>query len=473
MVRNNASLPPPPAGVAAKVLPLDSGRHKGLIFAVVSVALFMVAVDQTIVATALPSIQHELHTRINWAGWTITTYSLAQVLVMPVAGRLSDQFGRKTIFISAAVVFTVASLLCGLANSVYLLIGLRGAQALGGGAFMPSASGIVADQFGPDRDRALAMFTSILPIGGIVGPVLGGFFVTYGSWREIFFINVPIGAVLIAACALVVPRSVRRARSPVDVPGVTLLGITLLAVMFGFAFLGTGPVSPASWRFLLPEAIGVAAGVGFVRHIRRHAAPFIPARLLYGHGFGIMNLINFVYGGAVLGLAAAVPLYAELRYGLRPLAAGTLLTSRAAGMIAVAGIASMALRRTGARRPMAIGFGLIAVGLVLLWLPATAASPYWWQAGAAGLTGLGMGMAVPATNNATLQLAQDQVAGITGLRGMFRQSGSILTLSATTALLATAHDPAVVQSRIFLAFAVLMAVMIPLTFIVPDHRGSW
>jgi EmrB/QacA subfamily drug resistance transporter len=473
MVGNDASLPPSRAGVTPDGLLLESGRRKGLIFAVVSVALFMVAVDQTIVATALPSIQRELQTRINWAGWTITTYSLAQVLVMPVAGRLSDQFGRKTIFMSAVAVFTLASLLCGLANSVYLLIGLRGAQALGGGAFMPSASGIVADQFGADRDRALAMFTSILPIGGIVGPVLGGFFVTYGSWREIFFINVPIGAVLMVACALVVPRSVGRARSPMDVPGVTLLGIMLLAVMFGFAFLGTGSVSPASWHFLLPEVIGVAAGVGFVRHVRRHAAPFIPARLLYGHGFGIMNLINFVYGGAVLGLAAVVPLYAELRYGLRPLAAGTLLTSRAAGMIAVAGIASMALRRTGARRPMAIGFGLIAVGLVLLWLPATAVSPYWWLAAAAGLTGLGMGMAVPATNNATLQLAPDQVAGIAGLRGMFRQSGSILALSATTAVLATAHDPAGAQSRIFLVFAVLMVVMIPLTFAVPDHRGNW
>lgn len=110
---------------------------------------------------------------------------------------------------------------------------------------------------------------------------------------------------------------------------------------------------------------------------------------------------------------------------------------------------------------------------MLLWLPATAVSPYWWLAGAAGLTGLGMGMAVPATNNATLQLAPDQVAGIAGLRGMFRQSGSILTLSATTAVLATAHDPAVAQSRIFLVFAALMVVMIPLTFAVPDHRGKW
>jgi MFS family permease len=142
-------------------------------------------------------------------------------------------------------------------------------------------------------------------------------------------------------------------------------------------------------------------------------------------------------------------------------------------MIAVAGIASMALRRTGSRRPMIIGFSVIALGLVLLWLPPHLVGPYGWLAVAAGLTGLGMGMAVPATNNATLQLAPDQVAAITGLRGMFRQSGSILTISATTALLATAHDPAVAQSRVFLVFAVLMVALIPLILVVPDHHGQW
>ena len=122
---------------------------------------------------------------------------------------------------------------------------------------------------------------------------------------------------------------------------------------------------------------------------------------------------------------------------------------------------------------MILGFSLIAVGLTLLWLPPHLVGAYGWLAAAAGLTGLGMGMAVPATNNATLQLAPDQVAAIAGLRGMFRQSGSILTISATTALLATAHDPAIAQSRVFLVFAVLMVALIPLVLVVPDHHGQW
>lgn len=338
---------------------------------------------------------------------------------------------------------------------------------------MPSASGIVADRFGPDRDRALAMFTSILPIGGIVGPVLGGVFVTYWSWRGIFLINVPISIVLFTLALLIVPRSKDRVKTPVDVRGVALLGTMLLAIMFGFAYLGMGSISLTSWQFLGPELTGIAAGVLFVRHISRHAAPFIPARLLYGRGFGIMNLINFVYGGAVLGIAGVVPLYAELRYGLRPLAAGTLLTGRAVGMIAVAGVASMMLRKTGTRRPMTIGFLLLAAGLALLATFPPSIRPYDWLELATVVTGLGMGVAVPATNNATLQQAPDQVAAIAGLRGMFRQSGSILALSVTTVLVARAANPGQELSLVFVVFAALMIALIPLTLAVPEHRGSW
>src|SRR5580692_10537464 len=160
------------------------GRH--VVFAVVSLALLMASVDQTIVATALPALQHDLHAQVNWSSWTISIYALGQVLMMPLAGKLGDQYGRKQVFLAAAAVFTVASLCCGLSRSILLLIVFRAIQALGGGAFMPSATGIIAEIFGRDRDRAVGLFASIFPIGGIVGPVLGGLFVTYWSWRGIF-----------------------------------------------------------------------------------------------------------------------------------------------------------------------------------------------------------------------------------------------------------------------------------------------
>src|SRR6201985_278861 len=164
-------------------------RHKArrnVIFAIVSIGLFMASVDQTIVATALPAIEKELHATINWSGWTISVYALGQVIAMPMAGKISDMYGRKKVFMISAAVFTVASLCCGFASNMALLLVPRFLQALGGGAFMPSATGIVADHFGPERDRAVGLFTSILPVGGIIGPIVGGVFVSYWSWRGIF-----------------------------------------------------------------------------------------------------------------------------------------------------------------------------------------------------------------------------------------------------------------------------------------------
>src|ERR1700740_138880 len=134
----------------------------------------MSSVDQTIVATALPAIQHDLAAQVNWSSWTITIYALGQVLVMPLAGKLGDQYGRKRIFLGAAALFTTASLCCGLATNIYLLIVLRAIQAIGGGAFMPSATGIVTETFGENRERAVGLFSSIFPIGGVGGPALAG-----------------------------------------------------------------------------------------------------------------------------------------------------------------------------------------------------------------------------------------------------------------------------------------------------------
>jgi MFS family permease len=133
----------------------------------------------------------------------------------------------------------------------------------------------------------------------------------------------------------------------------------------------------------------------------------------------------------------------------------------------------MMLRRTGYRLPMTIGFSTIAIGLVLLSIGARGLGPYWWLAIFSLLTGLGMGVAAPATNNATLQLAPDHVAAIAGLRGMFRQSGGILYVSVATALLARSQHPGLAQAHLFLFQAVILVVMISLVYVVPDHLGTW
>ena len=242
--------------------------------------------------------------------------------------------------------------------------------------------------------------------------------------------------------------------------------------MFGISYLGSGQVPLYSPVFLGSEAVALAALWAFVRHSRRDAAPFVPYRLLRGRGFGIMNLINLVYGAAALGFSALVPLYAQDRYHIAPLGAGTLLTARAVGMIAVAGVAAMALRRTGYRLPMVIGFAVLAGGLVMMSL-SPGISPYVWLAIAAAITGFGMGLSVPASNNASLQLAPDQVAAIAGLRGMFRQSGAIIAVSVTTAIIARSSHPGLVQAHVFVVFAVLLIALLPLIRLVPDHHGNW
>jgi EmrB/QacA subfamily drug resistance transporter len=446
--------------------------RRKLIFAIVSIGLFMASIDQTIVATALPNIERELHVGINWSGWTISIYALGQVIAMPMAGKISDMYGRKKVFLISAAVFTAASLCCGFAGSMPLLLLARLIQALGGGAFMPSATGIVSDHFGEERDRAVGMFTSILPVGGIIGPVIGGLFVSYWTWRGIFLVNVPIGIVLIVATMKFIPTSATRPSSRIDVRGVALLAGLITTAMFGITYLGSGDVPLYSPVFLCCEAAAVGLGYLFMRHSRRDAAPFVPYRLLRGRGFAIMNLINYVYGAAALGFAALVPLYAQERYGISALGAGTLLTARGIGMIAVAGAASMALRRTGYRWPMIGGFLLLVAGLAIMALGAPM-SPYGWLALGAGLTGLGMGLSVPAANNASLQLAPDQVAAIAGLRGMFRQSGAITAVSVTTSVIARSAHPGIVQAHVFVVFGALLLLMLPLVKLVPDHHGNW
>lgn len=454
-----------PVDIPAQPLPR---RH--LVFAVVALALFMASMDQTIVATALGAIQSDLGAELTWSGWTITIYSLGQIIAMPMAGKLGDHFGRKKVFLTAVVVFTLASLACGFANNIYVLVALRAVQALGGGAFLPSATGIIADHYGPARDRAVGMFTSIFPIGGILGPILGGVLVTYSSWRTIFFINVPIGLVLLVLSWRLIGESARKPAQRMDIRGLMLLALLMLTTMYGLTNLEHGITSP--W-FAVPIVCGALFAYLFVRHTVRARAPFIPMNLLRGKGFGAMNVLNLLFGGAAIGFGALVPLYAEERFHLDPLAAGTVLTARGAGVICVAALAVLTLRRLGSRIPMTVGFALIMAGFVLMAFPPPNTNGYLWLMMAAGITGLGMGVSVPASNNAGLQLAPDQIASIAGLRGMFRQSGSIIAVSVMTAVAANSANPAMAQAHGFVVLSVLMLAAVPLIFTIPDHRGRW
>jgi EmrB/QacA subfamily drug resistance transporter len=450
--------------------------HRVAIFSVVALALLMSSLDGTIVATALHTIQHSLNTSINWTSWIITAYSIGMVSALSLAGKFSDRFGRRRYFLASVVVFAVASLCCGLANNIYLLIALRAVQAAGGAGFTPSATGIITDNFGEARDKAVGMFGSIFPIGAMIGPIFGGLFVSYWSWRGIFFVNVPISIVLIVCCLRYVPRDADRddqARRPVDVPGLVLLCTGTLALMLGVSYLGQAGSSAASPLFIVPVIGGVALLALFGRHVRRVAAPFIAPRFIAGRGFGATNVINILYGGAVTGMLALIPLYAVDRYHISPLGSGTVLTAQGIAVITLSSLAVMALRRTGYRWPLYIGSAIIAVGYAGIGLTPPGISPYLWLAITACVVGTGTGISSPASRNACLQLAPDQSPALAALRTTGRQIGQIIAVSVSTTIIAQSADPGTMLARVFIAFAVVCVVCLPVIARIPEHRGSW
>lgn len=447
-------------------------------FATVALALLMSSLDSTIVATALHALQHDLGASITWVGWTITAYALGLMMMLMLSGALSEKYGRRRVFLASVAVFTAASLLCGLADNIYVLVSLRFVQALGGAGFTPSATGIIVDHFGAGRDKAVGLFGTVFPIGAMAGPVLGGLLVDSWTWRAIFFVNVPVGIVLMVLCLWFVPadtRAARRRAGDLDLVGVCLLGLGVLGLMLAFTLLGHPSAAVGRVAVLVCVAVGGgAAFVAFARHIHRHHHPIVPPRFVSGRGFGPVNVINIVYNGVVNGgVVALLPLYAVTRFHLSALASGTLLTAEAAAAIVMSPLAVMALRRTGYRRPIYLGAALMALGTFGLALTPFGLSPHAWLAAAGGVIGLGAGIASPASRNAGLQLEPDRSASLAALRTMGGQTGAIVSVSVFTALLSLSLHPAIMQAHLYLAGAVLLIAVMPIVSKITEHHGSW
>jgi len=451
-------------------------RHP-LVFTIVALALLMMSVDATIVATALQALQQGLGTSINWAGWTLTAYSFGFVLMLPISGRLSERYGHRRVFLGSVIAFTVASLCCGLADDIFALIALRALQAAGGAGFTPSATGIIVDHFGTARDRAVSLFGSIFPIGAMIGPIFGGLFVSYWSWRAVFFVNVPIGIAVILMALRYVPRDRPPAdeiRFWMDPVGMVLLGIALLAGMFTISYLGEKDAAAWSPAFLVSLVIAVVGGWMFFHRMNRSPHPFIAPRLIHGPGFGPVNLVNAIYGGITLGAVALIPLYAANRYNMNALSSGTLLIAQGSAAIALSIIGALALRRTGYRLPLYVGGAVIAIGLLLLaFRPIVAIPAYAWLAGSAFLIGAGAGTINPASRNAGLQLAPERASILAALRSASLQIGSITTVSVFTAILAGSDDPGRTQAWAFMTAALILVAMLPLIRRVPEQHGAW
>lgn len=459
---------------------IDLKFRKYLVFFVVSLALFMSSVDSTIVATALPAIERGLKANLNWTGWVITAYQLMTLTIMPLMGRISDEWGRKRVFMVCVVIFTVSSLLCALSPNIYFLILFRFLQAMGGGSFMPSATGIVGDLFEENRAQAIGLFTSIFPLGGIIGPALGGWLLDVSGWKAIFLVNVPIGCLVLLLSQILLDADRQFRRTEVDFLGAILFACMMLSIMYFMTRLGEQPGALRSWHTWIWLVMAVLFLLLFIYRESTARAPILELSLLKTPAFAVVNGLNLVYGACVFGLMAFIPYFGQVTYRMSNLVSGSLLTVRALGMMVMSTVTSMLLNRTGYRLPMAAGFlvlALTAMGLNPYWRPpAVMGVPipvFWWLAALVFLSGIGVGMASPSSNNAALELMPEKISAIAGIRGMFRQSGGVIGTAGIVLALSRFPDKVAGFRAVFLGAGILLLLAIPLIRLVPEgHRGA-
>lgn len=455
----------------------DQPIKRGLVFTIVSLSLLMTTIDSTIVATALETIQRELHTTTNWVGWTITGYAFGYVLMLPLSAKLSKIYGARKIYLLSVAVFTAASLACGTVNSIGALIPLRIIQAAGAAGITPGATAIIVDHFGETRDRYVSLFGSIFPIGVMIGPIFGGLFVTYLTWRDIFFVNIPLGIAVVLLSLRFIPKDFimpNGDKPKLDLTGLMWLGIAVIAAMYGATYLGHKSSHVLSGTFISMVMISVIAFVLFFRHINKVAVPFVKPRFIYGKGFGIVNGINMIYAGVTSGCISLVPLYVFHRYDISPLSASVMLIAQGAASVIFSTIVTMILRKTGYRLPMAIGASITAVGMVGIALPPYwGMSAFWWMVFATAVIGTGIGILNPPSRNAGLQLAPDESATIAALRSQALQMGSIIVVGIATAIMTDVSDPGIAQAWIYAALGGIYFLGLPVIKGVPEFKGSW
>ncbi|HEX2313454.1 MAG TPA: MDR family MFS transporter [Thermomonospora sp.] len=308
------------------------GRELYAILGVLLLAMFLGALDQTIVATALPTVVSELHGTAHLS-WVVTAYMLASTAILPLWGKLGDQYGRKHLFMLAIAIFLVGSALCGLAQSMLQLIMFRALQGLGGAGLMTLSMAIVGDVVPPrERGRYQGLFGANFAASNVLGPLVGGFFVDQLSWRWVFYVNLPLGVVALAVIALVLPARQQRRRHQVDYWGMALLSAATVCVVLvttwgGYRYAWDSPVIVG----LCVAAL--AAGVAWYRVERRAAEPVLPLHLFRTQTFAVSAAIGFVVGFAMFGALIYLPLFLQVVHGVSPTMSGLHLLPMVGGAL--------------------------------------------------------------------------------------------------------------------------------------------
>ncbi len=452
--------------------------HRGfLLYGLCVVGVGMFAIESSIVAVALPTMVTELNTTVPLITWTLAGYTLAQVALQPAIAKLTDNFGRNRVFLICVFIFTLSSLLCAVAPNVWVLIAFRVLQAVGGSGQMPAATGIVVSSYpAHQRERLIGLFTSILPIGAILGPNLGGLILTEFSWRGIFFINIPIGLtiLLLLRNRFAVDKPPAREK-PIDFVGIVLFAASISSLMIALTSLGSDASALYGVQFWALLVGFVVLGWFFVRQERRAVDPMLDFGITVRRPFLQVNLYNFLYGMGLFSVMAFVPYYAETKYFMTPAQSGLLLTPRSIMMIVMSTIAAVWLLPYGYRKPMIIGVSIAVVGLLLLGLEPDnvqigplALSPFWQIALSMTLCGIGMGTSAPAANNSGIALLPRLAASMAALRAMIRSLGGVLGQGLVVVMMEFAPSHTIGLQHAFVAFGLLLFLCVPVVLTIPE-----
>jgi EmrB/QacA subfamily drug resistance transporter len=407
--------------------------ERGPVLAALMLAVGLVALDSTIIATAVPSVVGDLG-GFSQFPWLFSIYLLTQAVTVPLYGRFADLFGRRPVMFFGIGVFVLGSILCGMAWSMPALIAFRAVQGIGAGAVQPIAMTMVGDMYTvEERARVQGYIASVWGVASVVGPTLGGVFSQYLSWRWIFFVNIPLGAVAAWMLARHFREEITKRSHSIDYAGVSLLTAGCSLVIFGLLEGGV------SWGWLSTPslvvfALGLLSLVAFVFVERRAAEPVLPLwvfgrRVLVGG-----NLTALAVGALLIGVSSYVPTYVQGVLGTGAVVAGFALAALTMGWPLAATFSGRIYMRIGFRDTALIGSVVIVAGVVLCVL-LTAHSTVWAVAGACFVLGMGLGLAASPTLVAVQSVVGwDRRGVVTGSNMFFRSLGSAVGVAVLGAI---------------------------------------
>jgi EmrB/QacA subfamily drug resistance transporter len=409
--------------------------RKWFTLAAVSFGLFMIMLDNTVVNVALPAIQEDLGADLSELQWVVTGYALTFAALMLIGGKIADAYGRRLIFVIGIAIFTTASLWCGLADSSEELIAARVLQGVGAALMNPATLSIIAATFPlHQRGAAIGIWAGVSALALAIGPLVGGLLTQHADWSWIFFVNVPVGVLAIAASYLFIDESRDSTHERLDLPGLATSGVGLFALTYGLIEANT--YGWGSARILGSFAVAAIALVGFYLLERHQRAPMLPLELFRNPTFTGANLVILLVALAMFGIFFFMSLYMQQVLGYSAVQTGAAFLPMTVLIILVAPIAGRTSDRIGSRGLMTAGMVLIAAQLLYfsrLGLDAT----FWDILPAFLVGGVGMSLTMtPSAAAATRNVSVDKSGVGSAVLNAARQVGGSLGIAVMGAIVA-------------------------------------